>query len=261
MRLRLPAARLRPFTARALALAAAVLLLAAAPGRAQSGAVELVVTDAETGAPLAGAVVRLDGGSAGVSDAGGHVHLDGLAPGVHSLEVEMMGHTTLQPQVEIAAGQVLELEVVLDPAAIRIPAITAEASPVDGPGNALSRAFSRTRGAGGILITREEIRRSRASRLSELLGKVPGVRMMFGSGGAVATFNGSGGPESIALGNPGKRCVAQVFMDGVILRNPSVDIISLQDLESVEVYPHVVPAEFSGSNAGCGVIVLHTRTQ
>jgi hypothetical protein len=241
---------------------AAALLLAAAPARAQAGgAVELVVTDPDTGAPLAGASVRVDGGPAGVSDSGGRVRLDGLSPGSHFIEVEMIGRRSMQPQVQVSAGLTLELEVLLESAAVDLPEVTVEGQPDDGPGNALSRAFSRTRGT-GMLISRGQIERSRARRLSELMGKVPGVRIVYGSGGAVATLQGSGGPDPISGGGSiAQRCVAQVYMDGILLRSPSLDIVAIQDLAAVEVYLHVVPAEYSGSNSGCWVIVLHTRTQ
>jgi hypothetical protein len=254
--------RAQAFALRPLALLAAVLLLAAAPARAQSGgAVELVVTDPETGAPLPGASVRVDGDPAGVSDSGGRVRLEGLSAGAHFIEVEMVGRHSMQPQVEVSPGQTLELEVLLGAADVRLPEVQVEAQPDEGPGNAISRAFARTRGT-GMLISRGQIERSRARRLSELLGKVPGVRVVYGSGGAVATMQGSGGPDPISSGGSiGQRCVAQVYMDGVQLRSPSLDIVAIQDLDAVEVYLHVVPAEYSGSNAGCGVIVLHTRTQ
>ena len=62
-----------PFAAlRRLALAATAALLWAHPAHAQERAtLDLLVTDGETGAPLPGASVRLDGVSAGVSDARG----------------------------------------------------------------------------------------------------------------------------------------------------------------------------------------------
>jgi len=254
--------RAQAFVLRPLALVAALLLLAAVPVRAQSGGtVELVVTDPDTGAPLPGASVRVDGDPAGVSDSGGRVRLDGLAAGAHFIDVEMVGRHSMQPQVEVSPGQTLELEVLLEAADVRLPEVEVEAQPDEGPGNAISRAFARTRGT-GILISRGQIERSRARRLSELLGKVPGVRIVYGSGGAVATLQGSGGPDPISSGGSiGQRCVAQVYMDGVLLRSPSLDIVAIQDLAAVEVYLHVVPAEYSGSNSGCGVIVLHTRTQ
>jgi hypothetical protein len=254
--------RAQAFVLRSLALLAA-LLLAAAPARAQQsgGAVELVVTDPDTGAPLPGASVRVDGDPAGVSDSGGRVRLEGLSVGAHFIDVEMVGRHSMQPQVEVSAGQTLELEVLLEAADVRLPEMQVEAQPDEGPGNAISRAFARTRGT-GILISRGQIERSRVRRLSELLGKVPGVRVVYASGDPVATLQGNGGPDPISAGGSiGQRCVAQVYMDGIQLRSPSLDIVAIQDLDAVEVYLHVVPVEYSGSSAGCGVIVLHTRTQ
>jgi len=237
------------------AVVAAALLLGARPAAAQTrGTVELVVTDSETDAPLAGARVRVMGDAPSQSLEQYRLQIHELDAGSHVLMVEMLGHRPLEPKVELAPGQVLELEVVLDSDAIPMPEITARAEPVADGGNAVSRAMTRRRGT-GIFISREQIRRSHAARISDLLGKVPGVRVVYGSGGAVASVPGG---QSGPLGH---HCIAQVYLDGVRLDTPAVNIVAVQELESVEVYLRVVPPEYNPGDAGCGVIVLTTRTQ
>lgn len=261
MEARLPEAR--GVTRRWPFLAAAILAaLPSVRAAAQSGpgAVELQVTDAESGSPLAGARVRLDGEPRGVSDSAGFVRLDGVAPGAHALRVEVIGHAPQEPRIDVAPGTSLALEVVLDSASVAVAPVVATAGA--GEGGPASRP--RRTHASGVLITREQIAASRATRLSELLRKVPGVRVQYGPGGAVATLPAAnqGGP---ALGaGPGSlagRCVAQLVLDGVLLPTPSLDAVALQEIESVEVYLHVVPGEYNGTAAACGVIALHTRTR
>jgi hypothetical protein len=245
---------------RRFAFLAAVAILSVRPAAAQSGpgGVDLQVTDAETGSPLAGAQVRLDGEPRGVSDSTGFVRLNGVAPGSHALRVEMIGHAPQEPRIDVSPGTSLTLEVVLDSASIGVaPVVATAAAGGDGPASHPRRA----RGS-GVSISREQIVASRATRLSELLEKVPGVRVQYGPGGAVATLAAAGGPR-LATGPSTleNRCVAQLVLDGVVLPTPSLDAVALQELESVEVYLHVVPGEYNGTTAACGVIALHTRTR
>lgn len=55
-------------------------------------------------------------------------------------------------------------------------------------------------------------------------------------------------------------CPPQVYIDGIPWAGP-IDEITLRDIEGIEVYRGAaeVPAEFAGSNAGCGVIALWSR--
>src|SRR6185436_5473544 len=91
-------------------LAAAVLAAAAAlPCRAQAAgtaAVELRVTASETGEPLAGADIRVDGVSRAVSDSAGRAVLSGLEPGRHRLDVSISLRRPFSQEMEVAGGQV-----------------------------------------------------------------------------------------------------------------------------------------------------------
>jgi hypothetical protein len=248
---------------RRIAFLTALAILSGRAAAAQSGpgAVDLQVTDAESGGPLAGAQVRLDGEPRGVSDSTGFVRLDGVAPGTHALRVEMIGHAPQEPRIDVSPGTSLALEVVLDSASVAVaPIVATAAAGGEGPGSHPRRAHG-----SGVVITREQIVASRAGRLSELLRKVPGVRVQSGPGGPVAMLpSGNGTEPSLGPGRDGSvgaRCVAQLVLDGVVLPTPSLDAVALQELESVEVYLHVVPGEYNGTTAACGVIALHTRTR
>jgi hypothetical protein len=219
-------------------LAGALLacVLCPAPARAQGdAALDVQVTDGETGGPLAGATVRLDGVMRAVSDTAGRAFLYGLAPGHHQLDVAMVGRRVVSPMIEIAGGEVLNLEVVLDADAVPLPRIDVPPPPPEGG----SGMHPRKRGAGRF-IGRDEIVRSRVTQLSELLVRIGALQ----PNGRLRQSH----------------CDPRIVADGIVLSGSTIDIIPVQDLEAVQVYNGDVPVEFGGSVGGvCGVIAVWTR--
>src|SRR5690606_13819709 len=87
----------------------------------QAGRVDGVVMDARSGAPVAGAQVRVRGiGRADVSHADGGFHLENLPPGEHVLVVEMIGYATAELPVSVAAGRATELRIALEASALAL---------------------------------------------------------------------------------------------------------------------------------------------
>jgi hypothetical protein len=234
--LRRPIVSLSP--ALRLLLAGAVLAAAVlSPARvlAQGAAsVDLRVTDGETGGPLAGAMVRLDGVPRAVSDTTGRVFLYGLEPGRHLIDVAMVGRRVVAPEVEVAGGEVLSLEVVLEPEAVALPGVEVFV-PRGG-----EEPWREARRRAGRYVGRDEIARSRARLLSELLIRIGALQ-----------------PDGRLRH---ARCVPRVVADGIALTGTSVDIFPLEDVEAVLVYNADVPPEYGGTAAGsCGVIAVWTR--
>ncbi|MFL5384824.1 MAG: carboxypeptidase regulatory-like domain-containing protein [Longimicrobiaceae bacterium] len=220
-------------------LALAATVLAHVPARAQAhwgdASVDLQVTDAESGAPVAGATVHLDGIPRAVSDSTGRVILRGLGPGRHLLEVIMPGRRAVAPEIEIAGGEVLSLEVVLEPEAFILPPVVATSVP---GGTADARGVRR---GGGWYLRRADIVNSRATRLSQLLIRIGALQ--------------PNGRLRMA------RCAPKLVADGVMITGADIDIFPIQDLEAVEVYSiGAVPPEYGGSIAGdCGIVAVWTR--
>lgn len=218
-------------------LALAAALLAHAPARAQGGGatVDVQVTDAEKGAPLAGATVHLDGVPRAVSDSTGRIVLHGLGPGRHLLAVVMVGRRAVTPEIEIAGGEVLTLEVMLEPEPVKVPGVQGTSAR---GGTAQEHAMRR---GGGHYLGRAEIAKSGARRLSELLIRIGALQ--------------PNGRLRMA------RCAPKLVADGVMITNADIDIFPIQDLEAVEVYSiGAVPPEFGGSLAGdCGIVAVWTR--
>jgi hypothetical protein len=228
----------RPGRAARWMLAGALLacVLRPVPARAQGdAALDVQVTDGETGGPLAGATVRLDGVMRAVSDTAGRAFLYGLTPGHHQLDVAMVGRRVVSPTIEIAGGEVVNLEVVLDAEAVVLPPIEVGLPPPEGG----SGLHPRKRGAGRY-IPRDEIVRSRVTQLSELLVRIGALQ----PNGRLRQSH----------------CDPRIVADGIMLSGSTIDIIPVQDLEAVQVYNGDVPVEFGGTVGGvCGVIAVWTR--
>lgn len=111
------------------ALALAALLLAAVPAAAQTNApvdVEGRVLDAASGAPLAGAWLRLEyPRRAAVTDAEGRFVLRRIPPGAHEVAVGRIGYES-RDVVWSVKGAGRALEVTLDPGPVALQAITVQ---------------------------------------------------------------------------------------------------------------------------------------
>jgi hypothetical protein len=222
----------------AAAVVAACAVLSPAPALAQGdGSVDLQVTDGETGAPLAGATVRLDGVVRAVSDTTGRVFLFGLGPGRHLIDVAMLGRRAVSPEIEIAGGEALVLEVVLETEDVALPGVAASARRGGAPG------IRGPRGRPGRRIGRDELARSTTTRLGELLIRLGALQ--------------PNGHLRQA------RCGPKVVADGILLGDTDLDIFPVQDVEAVEIFSiGAVPPEYGGTIAGvCGVVAVWTRHQ
>ncbi|HEV2129941.1 MAG TPA: Plug domain-containing protein [Longimicrobiaceae bacterium] len=104
----------------------------------------------------------------------------------------------------------------------------------------------------GAFVTRADIEKQRAHTTTALLRRIPGVQLV---------PRPLGGGHTVMLRGT---CAPMVYIDGIKVRLFSGtidDLVTPQALEGIEVYRSAaeVPAEYSGLNAGCGVILLWTR--
>jgi len=252
-----------PFRA-ALACLLALTLLGV-PCRAfaqETGVLQLMVTDPE-GAPLAGAAAKVDGARSGVTGADGRVRVQGIAPGWHALKVTLLGRRAVALGMMVPPGGVAELEVGMQPDAIRLPGLAATATRDKG---ILDRhpQHGRPKMAGaGKWFTRDDIDHSKATTLTALLVTAAGVEMAHGPRGPVLRFRrtfAALAPEPPGGGLEPPDCAPEYYVDGVrfaALETP--DLFPLSEVEDVVLFPGNVPAEYGGVRASCGVVVLRTR--
>lgn len=235
----------------------ALSALAAVPAGAQRvtrhGDVAGVVRDS-TGVAVPEVRVIVTGTALGAAtDVVGRFRISGLEAGGGELSFQRLGFRPRSERIWVEAGLTTEVSVVL--AFMAQPLEPATVS-IDGDPRAPPKHFAeferRRKGSFGHFITREEIERQHARHLTDLLRRIPGVRVSPGSGQSGVRLRGA-------------RCPPHIWIDGT----PSgpmefnLDAIPTQTIYGVEVYSGLasVPAELmAGRGRGrCGVIVVWTR--
>jgi hypothetical protein len=216
-----------------------------------SGTVSGTVRDT-TGVPLA--LVRLtSSGLITLSDSVGSFTLGGLPIGRVTLAVRRLGFEPLDLSIELSGGRVELVNVVLTMLPQDLPGVTSQAHAL---ADVRLADFYRHRQTGiGFFLDRKEIESRRAQRISDILRRLPGIRVLPDRGGR------SGLRMGRASG--GRDCPPDVWIDGVRAAFMNPDDKPLTDVEALEVYrgPAGVPPEMNtrlGSPA-CGAIIIWTR--
>jgi hypothetical protein len=209
----------------------------------------------ESGQPVTDAIIEVwHTGLASRTDASGRFEMASLPVGTHALEVRRIGFAPQQLPVHLASRSPTSVDVVLEKPVRMLDAVRVTARTLYS--RRQSEIDQRRRRGFGHFIMREELERSAASRVTDVLRRVPGVRVYTTQGSDVVTF---------ARGdNMSGPCRPTVFMDGHRLGSgEDIDFLaSVSSLETIEVYTSgtQAPVEF-WSTSGCGVIVLWTRME
>ncbi len=230
-------------------LAIAVLVVALAPGRAmsQQGSITGTVSDVATGQLLESALVRLDDAESGVlTTAAGRYLILGVSPGTHSVTFEILGYDTQTLTVEVGAGDAAVLNAELVSGALELQELVV---------TGVARATPRVKLAFTVeKLDVADVPVPAVSAENFLIGKVPGIKVVGGSGQPGSTgdillrgatsINGSQDPL--------------IIIDGVITTNSFDDLVAL-DIESMEVVKGAAGASLYGSRAANGVIQIRTK--
>lgn len=216
-----------------------------------------VVVNKATQAPITNAeVVQIGGGRIVKSDSLGYYRFENLSAGIVRFSVRAAGFHLAQFTYALANGEHMERDIELDsttvvlsdkPAQV-LPEVAVEAAPSMGRRYA---DFERRKATGrGHYLTRSQIEQKGASTLADALRDLRGVALdCAGTGCAVRMVRAPA------------RCAPEYIVDerSDNMFGPSVPI---RDIEAIEVYlgPSDVPGEFAGTNSGCGVVVIWTRS-
>lgn len=238
-----------------------------------------LIEDGSGEAIVGGAVVLLHESEERVlgrslSNSLGFFILDTNEPGRYRLRAERIGYQTATTSAfELHSRQVLRVELTLSTRTIVLQPleVVSEIRPSYAWG-ALAGYYDRKEYLGeklgiGRFITRAQIERMQPYRMTDLLRRVPGLR--------VRQHPGQPGRFYVRSTSNGD-CPPAVYLDGVPVGgnrsgvrargtqfSPADELLSdmlPSDLEGVEVYrgSSEAPPEYS-NNAGCGVILLWTR--
>lgn len=214
------------------------------------------VIDRESQAPLAGVqIVHLGDGRSVTTDSLGLYQFDKLAGGLVRFMVRAARYPATTLVVALVPGEQMERDVALEKAsstvtgAQALPEVKVSAPPSLGPRYA---DFERRRLTGrGQYMTAEEIERTGAARLQQVVLNLRGVHV--DCGGGAGCF--------IRMTRAPMRCLPEYVVDERV-DNMFGPAVAAQDIQALELYtgPADVPGEFAGRNAGCGLIVIWTKS-
>ena len=217
------------------------------------------------------------------ADSAGTFRLRAWGPGKYHVRVTAFGYrTVVSDTLEVAATDELELNVRLGVQAVPMQPVAVVARSRKSLTEIALRGYYDRRDAGerigmGRFLDRNEIEQLHATRLSDVLRRIPGFRI-FIRGRCVFLSSGS---NPVGTGRldamprnenpndcskpPSTICAASIYLDGSFLKPDQAvgldQIIPIDWVEAIEAYrrPSELPAEFLGIGGACGVVALWTR--
>lgn len=224
---------------------------------------------------LAGATILLVDSSgvvqaSAVTDSAGSVVLRAPFVGRFSLRLQRIGWRLVhEPEVMLAAGAVADLDLVARETAVELERINITAGGPDLLVPPRLRGFYERRKRGrGWFLTAEDLEKRNPMRISHALSMIPGVRLYTTDGAHMTvrmnTAMGMFGSSTSGGGSQVPGCPPLLYLDGLPLGDTDdmLDtIVFPHEVAGIEVYRRAseLPAEFSGSRSGCGVIVIWTK--
>jgi hypothetical protein len=234
------------------------IVLCAPGAQAQKGDSRLTgtVVDKASRAPLARVQIIFVGDSRSVmSDSAGRYTFDGLPSGIVRFAIRAGGFPVTPLTVALMPGESMARVIELDStdagrsAAQKLPRVSVEASAPVGPRFA---DFERRRVTGrGQYLTAAQIDKGGYNSLQDAMRNMRGVDVDCGGGLGC----------HIRMSRAPMQCNPDYVVDERV-DNFFGPQIAIRDIEGIEVYtgPTDVPGEFAGRNAGCGVIVIWTKS-
>jgi hypothetical protein len=184
------------------------------------------------------------------TDSAGRFVFADLDAGVVEIEIRAVGYAPGTWRASLKPHHVLTHDFELERLPVELPEVV-----VKGKGPLHVRRFAdfeRRRQAGmGAFLTEEHIERANTASLVDVLVTVRGVQQVCLANQCVA---------KMVRSPPG--CYPQYFLDGHESSAYFARLTPPQDVKGVEIYrgSSETPGEFQGSNSGCGVIVIWTKS-
>lgn len=230
-------------------MALSVVVASTAAAQARTGVVGLVRDP--TGVPVAQAHVASSGVYA-VSDSTGRFSLENLPTGRVAVSVRRLGFEPANLHFELFAGRRDSLMIVLAVLPVDLPGVTTRGDPM--ASGRLAEFYRHRENGMGRYLDRKQLDAMRVSLTSDVLRRLPGVRLVPDRNGRYVLRMGRTG---------GRNCPPDFWVDGIRAQFLNVDDFPLSDVEALEVYhgPGAMPPEYNNrfGNPACGAVVIWTR--
>jgi hypothetical protein len=187
------------------------------------------------------------------SDSVGRFAFNVLPVGAATILVRRIGFAPRHVDVTLADGRTDSLFIVLTMLPRELPGITTESHALRQV--RLSHFYRHRKSGNGIYFDRAELEERRVQRLSDLMRRLPGVRIGTDRNGRTLLRMGRS--------SGGRDCPPDFWVDGVRAAFMNVDDVPMIDVEAIEIYkgPSALPPELNTrlGNPGCGAVVIWTR--
>jgi hypothetical protein len=235
----------------ALLVALLAVVLGPEPGSAQV-TLRGKVIDSEIGQPIAGATIRIRRyADALTTDTLGQFEARNVPEGDGQITIQVIGYSRGEFWIHFPASGEMERVFALDFTGARLPAVVVEAR-----AEKLERRYvefeQRRHRQMGTYLRWDELEKRGYASVGDALRTVRGVRIQCNQ----QTF------ECFAYMARTPQCQPTWWVDGVEVRSFHENT-SIRDVYGIEVYRGAgeVPGEYAGSDAGCGVIVVWTKSR
>ena len=219
---------------------------------AQAATLKGKVIDSELGEAIPAALVRIKGaGSPITADSAGGFSIAEVKPGEIEITVQAMGFESKSWKFTVQAGQAINRNFALDFTGEKLPdvVVTARANKL------VPRYtdFERRRGRGiGAFLRWDDIKQKNYNTLGEAARSVRGVKLVCNQQDFECNIRMARTPN----------CTPKWYVDGVQVTSFHENT-PIRDIYGMELYrgPSELPAEFSGSDGGCGVLVIWSKSK
>jgi hypothetical protein len=179
-----------------------------------------------------------------------------VPPGTYEVVLSHLAYGAHRDTIEVGRGELVKYEAQLAMRPIELEPLAVTVARRSVPPNLLG-FYERMSMGRGHFITREDIENRQPGRTTHIIGDIPTVRVR---------MEGASSRYYVEFSRY-RGCPPAVYLDRMLLNPTGADRAVIDDyvmpgeVEAVEAYdsPASLPAEFGGSRAACGVIVIWTR--
>lgn len=219
---------------------------------AQGATVKGRVLDSELGEPVPDATVRIrPGGSPVTTDSSGLFEVTGIRAGEVEVAVQAVGFQSRSWKFTLQDGQTITRDFSIDFTGDKLPDIVVTARVVKLAPRYADFERRRERGVGAFLRW-DEIKKKNFNTVGQAMKSIRGVRLDCVQAEFECYIRMARTPS----------CMPAWWVDGVEVTSFHENT-PIRDVYGLEIYrgPGEVPGEFSGSSAGCGVLVVWTKSR
>lgn len=221
------------------------------------------VRAAENSEPLPGALVVIREREVGTeTNEHGRFAFRRFASGRYTVEVRYLGRRSKTVEAVVRPGRITHLELDLETEVVELPGL--QVAVERSYRGKMAGFWERKRSGIGHYVTREQIAKTPGNQLHQVFRGLAGLRVKrCGRGSSTGCYRLVSSRQTAAFGG----CLdPKVYVDGarIPLQDYPLGINEMrpEQVEAAEVYtgPSQIPAQFGGSDAACGVIVIWTRS-